>query len=183
MTQNTSRYTSKLPLHTRVVPEPAKATCGRFECLKFLKVHSCKKNASTFARLQSQINYLLLSGFYVHVSDDQGDQIGRIFAYLHIQWFFTLGSVSKITEAAQILGLLFPRYQLRMNIYKQSVGPNFGRLFRKLIWSPCGQWQNKTSHIFLLYVAPKISIQKSSSFFKERQKNLGFFNRRFSQFL
>jgi hypothetical protein len=71
----------------------------------------------------------------------QGDQIGRNSPTGRL---FTLGSFKKITELAQILGLLFPSepctYEcMYICIYfvKKCVELHFGRLFHRLIWSPC----------------------------------------------
>jgi hypothetical protein len=46
-----------------------------------------------------------------------------------------LGRFLKITEAAQIVGLLFPRDKLCINFDKKSVGLHFRRFFHKPIWS------------------------------------------------
>jgi hypothetical protein len=51
---------------------------------------------------------------------------------------FTLGSVLKITEVAKSFVLLFFHSTVYVSILtKKLVELQFGRLFRKPIWSPC----------------------------------------------
>jgi hypothetical protein len=64
-------------------------------------------------------------------NSEQGDQIGRIFAY----WVLTQGSFLKNTEVVQIFGPLFPHNKLR--IFWQNTGwATIWPIFYKLIWSP-----------------------------------------------
>jgi hypothetical protein len=63
------------------------------------------------------------------------NRVTRLGEFSPIGRLFSLASLLKITEVAQ---LLFPHNQLRINFDKKLVGQHFGRLsFHKLIWSPC----------------------------------------------
>jgi hypothetical protein len=64
-------------------------------------------------------------------------RVTRFGVFSPVGRLFTLGSRLKMTEVVQILGLLFPQYKLRVDFSKKWVGIHFGRLFHKLIWSPC----------------------------------------------
>jgi hypothetical protein len=75
------------------------------------------------------------SGVYVPISFvdwNQGDQIGRIFSYWTIVYFGQ--SFLNYKSAQHFKILLFIR---KSNVLVlTNTGPQFGRLFRKLIWSP-----------------------------------------------
>jgi hypothetical protein len=75
--------------------------------------------------------FFWLTGFRYLQPTYQGDQIGRIFAQGVIA---TLSSFIKIAEVDQIF---LPKYKLCMNFYTKMAGLHFGRIFQKLIWSPC----------------------------------------------
>jgi hypothetical protein len=65
----------------------------------------------------------------------QGDQIGRIFAHWATVFFWQL--YSKKATVFKILRQFYPRYKLHINFEEIRVGSHFGRVFNKLIWSPC----------------------------------------------
>jgi hypothetical protein len=47
---------------------------------------------------------------------------------------------SNITGVAQsFFGYIFPQCKLSIDFEKKLAGPHFGRLFSKLIWSPCSR--------------------------------------------
>jgi hypothetical protein len=82
----------------------------------------------------------------------------------------------KIAKAAQILGYFFPNGPVMyVCIYfdKTWVGQHFGRLFHKLIWSPCTQQTNveKTNTYQDLKQCSLISFQISISAFQDFTDN------------
>jgi hypothetical protein len=78
----------------------------------------------------------LISSFFLRETLPR-TRVNRLGEFSLIGQLFSVASLYKITEVAQIFGLLFPQYQLYINLDKKLVGTHYGRLFRKLIWSPC----------------------------------------------
>jgi hypothetical protein len=82
----------------------------------------------------------------VNSSWDQGDQIGRIFAFWAIAW-----SLLKIRTVAHIIRLLLPRQKCCISFGKKWIGLTFGRFFSQthlvtLAGIPpliflCGKWR------------------------------------------
>jgi hypothetical protein len=77
--------------------------------------------------------YHLATLVYCIVSNDQDDQIDRIFAQRVIVYF---GQLLETNEVAHILGKLYSSVEF-MHCGNEWVGLHFGRFFHKLIWSPC----------------------------------------------
>jgi hypothetical protein len=64
-------------------------------------------------------------------------RVTRLGKFLPIKRVPSWDSVVKITEIAQIFGLLSLQCQLCINFDNSLIGLHFGRLFHKVIWSPC----------------------------------------------
>jgi hypothetical protein len=64
-------------------------------------------------------------------------RVTRLGEFSPIGRLFSFASILKITEVAQVLGLLFSKVPVSINLDKKLDGLHFGRLFQKLIWSPC----------------------------------------------
>jgi hypothetical protein len=67
----------------------------------------------------------------------QSDQSVRILARCALDCIHTLSRFFKLTKKTECRGCFCPRKKLWGNFDKQGVGLHFGRIFHKLIWSPC----------------------------------------------
>jgi hypothetical protein len=93
---------------------------------------------------------------------NQGDQIGRIFAYWAI--VYVLWAVfEKITEVEKIFIYFFLQHKLTFNFDKNWVGLHFGRTCHKLIWSPWLESKFCKSFEILDIFAGQISTLKAAS--------------------
>jgi hypothetical protein len=75
----------------------------------------------------------------------QGDRIGRIFAYLVVDYY------------RSTYRKLLTTFTQCIYFVKKWVGLYFGRLFHKLIWSPCharSTWNRALSRYIQNYVIP-----------------------------
>jgi hypothetical protein len=74
-------------------------------------------------------------------------KLGDFFAFWAIYFFGQF--FEKITIASQIFWLLFSTYYVLI-LTKKTVGLHFGRIFHKLIWSPCRTYGKVASGIEVL---------------------------------
>jgi hypothetical protein len=79
----------------------------------------------------------------VSISHNQGDQIGRIFAFGPFLRYFGQ-FFEKYRSGPNFRATFFPQKKIRINSDKKSVGLHFRRFFRKLIWSLCSKLRECT---------------------------------------
>jgi hypothetical protein len=94
----------------------------------------------------------------------QCDRIGRIFAHWAIGYFVQFSGNCKSSPYI-FWGYSFPQLRFDIKFGKKWIGLHFGRIFRKLPWSPCASSVSNVGPYLVEPAVPFVPLSKCHSDF------------------